>query len=144
MSTANPSLQSAARSPIASLLESRLLFLLARILLTLPFWLSGIAKVVDFNGATAEMAFFGLNPPVAYAIATIFTQLVGSALVIQGRHAWLGAGALAIFTALTIPIAHRFWAVEGEMAMIELFFVIEHIGLIGGMMLAAILCHKRG
>lgn len=127
---------------IGALLESRGLFLLARILLCVPFFLSGIAKIADFPAAVAEMAHFGLHPPAAFAVATIITQLLGSALVIHGRHAWLGAGAMAVFTVLTIPIAHDFWNMEGMQAMMEMFFVIEHIAVIGGMMLVSILCHR--
>lgn len=134
---------SAARGPIATLLEAAPFRVAARVLLTLPFWMSGLAKLADFGFATQEMAMFGLNPPAAFAIATIITQLLGSALVIAGRHAWLGAGALGIFTALTIPIAHNFWALEGERAMMEMFFAVEHISVIGGLMLAAILCHRK-
>lgn len=137
------SLPASASGPIASLLESAAFRVLARVLLTLPFWASGIAKIADFNFTLAEMAHFNLNPPAAFAVATIITQLTGSALVISGRHAWLGAGALGIFTALTIPIAHNFWALEGERAMMEMFFAVEHISVIGGLMLAAILCHRK-
>jgi transmembrane protein len=129
--------------PIVALLDSAAFRVLARVLLTLPFWMSGLAKIADFGFAQQEMAMFGLNPAAAFAIATIVTQLVGSALVISGRHAWLGAGALGIFTALTIPIAHHFWALEGERAMMEMFFAVEHISVIGGLMLAAILCHRK-
>jgi transmembrane protein len=137
------SLPATTTRPIASLLESAAFHVVARVLLTLPFWASGIAKLADFGFAQAEMAMFGLNPPAAFAVATIITQLAGSALVILGRHAWLGAGALGIFTALTIPIAHHFWALEGERAMMEMFFAVEHISVIGGLMLAAILCHRK-
>jgi len=115
---------------------------LARTLLTFPFWLSGFVKAADFAGARAEMAHFGLEPAAAYAVATIFVQLVGSALVITGRAAWLGAGALIVFTVLTIPIAHHFWKLSGEQAMMEMFFAIEHVGIIGGLLLAAILCRR--
>lgn len=115
---------------------------LARILITFPFWLSGIVKTVDFTGAVAEMQHFGLQPPAAYAIATIVTQLVGSALVISGRAAWLGAGMLIVFTVLTIPIAHHFWRLTGEQAMMEMFFAIEHVALIGGLLLAAATCRR--
>ena len=143
MSAAAPILSPAAPGPIAALLESGAFRLVARVLLTLPFWMSGLAKIADFSFATAEMAMFGLNPPAVFAVATIVTQLLGSALVISGRHAWLGAGALGIFTALTIPIAHHFWALEGERTMMEMFFAVEHISVIGGLMLAAILCHRK-
>ena len=143
MSATSPSIDAAGRGPIAALLESAAFRVIARVLLTLPFWMSGLAKIADFGFATQEMAMFGLNPPGAFAVATIITQLTGSALVISGRHAWLGAGALGIFTALTIPIAHNFWALEGERAMMEMFFAVEHISVIGGLMLAAILCHRK-
>jgi transmembrane protein len=55
------------------------------------------------------MQYFGVTPAVPVAIAVIILQLGGSALVISGRFVWLGAGALGMFTALTIPIAHSFW-----------------------------------
>ncbi len=128
--------------PISSLLDSRTVFFIGRVLLTMPFWLSGFAKLVDFSGATVEMRYFGLEPAAAFAAATILVQLLGSALVIWGRHAWLGAGALAVFTLLTIPIAHAFWTMTGNEAIIERFFVFEHIGIVGGLILVAVLCHR--
>ncbi len=133
-----------APGPIAGLLESSGLRVFARVLLTLPFWSSGLAKLADFGATTAEMAHFGLHPPALIAIATILTQLGGAALVIHGRYAWLGPGALGVFTALTIPLVHHFWALDGEPGMLAMFFALEHIGMIGGLMLAAILCHRRG
>ncbi|MEK1930980.1 MAG: DoxX family protein, partial [Pararhizobium sp.] len=62
-----------------------------------------------------------------------------SALVISGRYVWLGAGALGVFTALTIPVAHAFWEMTGETAFFEMLFAIEHISVIGGLMTVAIL-----
>ena len=59
--------------------------LAARILLTFPFWGSGLAKLIDFQGGVAEMAMFGLNPPAAFNVAVLLTQLVGSALIIANR-----------------------------------------------------------
>ncbi len=110
---------------------------LARIVLTYMFWASGIAKLVDFQGAVGEMAHFGLNPPAAFAIATIIVQLVGSALIILDRWTWLGAGMLGVFTALTIPIAHTFWAMEEPFKTIEFYVMMEHITVIGALMVVA-------
>ncbi|MCB4768315.1 DoxX family protein [Ancylobacter sp. Lp-2] len=124
---------------ISAILRSPATFLFARVLLVVPFLGSGISKLVDFPGAVAEMAHFGLSPPAFYAVATIITQLVGSALILLNRAAWLGAGACAIFTALTIPIAHHFWTMQGEIAQLEFFFAVEHMAVIGGMILVAIL-----
>ncbi|MDR6950995.1 transmembrane protein [Ancylobacter sp. 3268] len=124
---------------VSAILRSPATFLFARLLLVVPFLGSGIAKLVDFPGAVAEMAHFGLNPPWLYAVATIITQLAGSVLILLNRATWLGAGAFGIFTALTIPIAHHFWTMEGMQAQMEFFFAVEHIAVIGGMILVAIL-----
>lgn len=109
----------------------------ARILLTYMFWASGIAKLVDFQAGVGEMAHFGLNSPVAFAIATIIVQLGGSALIILNRWTWLGAGALGIFTLLTIPIAHNFWTMEEPFKTIEFYVVMEHISIVGALMVVA-------
>lgn len=78
--------------PISSLLEARGFVRLAAVLLTLPYWTSGIAKLFDLDGAFAEAAHFGLSPVWLVVAATIFVQVGGSALVILGRLSWLGAG----------------------------------------------------
>lgn len=127
---------------VSAVLRSEITAFIARLLLVFMFLGSGIDKVLNFAGAQAEMAFFGLNPPWLFAVMTIVTQLVGSALILINRATWLAAGALAIFTALTIPIAHHFWTMEGQMAQIEFYFVVEHLAVIGGMMLIAILAER--
>ena len=55
--------------PVAAILDSPVLGLLMRIVLTLPFWGSGLSKLLDFGGAQAEMEMFGLHPTAPFAIA---------------------------------------------------------------------------
>lgn len=124
---------------IDRLLDSRTFGIFARVVLTFVFWSSGLAKFFDFHGAMAEMERFGVLPAAPMAIAVIIVQLGGAALVISGRYVWLGAGALGIFTLLTIPIAHAFWTMSGEMAFLEMMFVFEHVTVIGGLMIVAII-----
>lgn len=127
------------------LLESPALAMLARIALTCAWWWGGLAKLAGFDGARAEMThFFGGAHASLLAAATIVVELVGSALVIGPRLRWLGAGALAVFTALATLVAHDFWNVAdaGERFR-ELNSFLEHIGLIGGLVLAATLPGAR-
>jgi transmembrane protein len=125
-------------SVIRALLKARVFHLVARIVLTTPFWGAGIQHAVQWSSVPAEMTHFGLNPPVLYGVALLVTCFVGSLLVILGgRLTWLGAGALGIFTALTIPIAHAFWAMQGDAAMNEFRTVMEHVSIIGGLMVVA-------
>ncbi len=129
-------------TPIQRLLESRGLLLLARLLLTLMFWSSGLAKLIDFSGGMAEMSHFGLEPAALFNILTIIVQLGGSLLIIFNRWTWLGTGALAVFTLLTIPLAHAFWRLEGEAAMMEMHVVVEHLSIVGALILAAIFSQR--
>ncbi len=124
-------------APIENITGSRVFGFLARTILTSMFWLSGIAKLADFNAGVAEMAHFGLEPATGFNIAVAVTQLVGSALIIANRWTWLGAGMLAVFTALTIPIAHNFWTMQEPIRTIEFYVVMEHITVIGALMVVA-------
>lgn len=127
---------------IDKILASPAFGVFARVVLTFIFWSSGLAKLIDFPGAVAEMERFGVLPAVPMAVAVIIVQLGGAALVISGRYVWLGAGALSVFTILTIPIAHAFWTMTGEMAFLEMMFAFEHITVIGGLMVAAALASR--
>lgn len=124
-------------NPISALTGSTWFGYLARTVLTFMFWASGLSKLIDFNAGVAEMAHFGLEPAVAFNIATIITQLGGSILIILNRWTWLGAGALAVFTALTIPLVHHFWTMEEPFKTLEFYVVMEHISIIGALMVVA-------
>jgi transmembrane protein len=124
---------------VSAILESSVVSLIARVLLTSAFWASGIDKILHWNKGVGEMVHFHLAPPAAFNLATIVVQLVGSALVIWGPYAWFGAGMLGVFTVLTIPIAHPVWALPPEQAAREINVVVEHISVVGGLILVSIL-----
>jgi transmembrane protein len=124
---------------ISALLSSRMTEAAARVILTFPFWGSGLAKLLNFSGGMAEMSHFGLEPAWFYNSLTIFVQLTGSALIIANRLTWLGAGALGVFTFLTIPIVHAFWRLEGERAITAFHTAGEHVGMIGALVIVSIL-----
>lgn len=133
-----------APQPIARLLRAPRFATLAAVLLTLPYWTSGVAKLFDLGGALGEARHFGLEPAALVVALTIAVQIGGSLLVILGRRAWLGAGALGVFTAAATLIAHPFWQVADPMARFhKRNTFLEHVGLIGGLMLAAVLQERQ-
>ena len=133
-----------APAPITRLLGDTRFAVLAATLLTLPYWTSGVAKLFDLAGALGEARHFGLEPAALVVAVTILVQIGGSLLIIVGRQAWLGAGALGVFTAIATLIAHPFWQVADPIARFhERNTFFEHVGLIGGLMLAAILRRRK-
>jgi uncharacterized membrane protein YphA (DoxX/SURF4 family) len=97
----------------------------------------GLTKVLDFQGALAEMEHFGLAPAPFFASATIALELGASLAILAGWHRWLAALALAGFTLAASFIANRFWEVPEpqQVATTNAFF--EHMGLVGGFVLVA-------
>jgi uncharacterized membrane protein YphA (DoxX/SURF4 family) len=124
---------------IAAILSWSWLLPVARIALTSAFLIGGIQKLVDFPGAVAEQAHFGLQPAWLWAVAAIIVELAGSALVIVGRWVWLGAGGLGVLTAVAMLIANNFWTMTGHDRFMALNAFFEHLGLIAGLALVAVM-----
>ena len=100
---------------------------------------SGLNKLLDFPGAIAEQAHFGLTAPALFATATIATELMGSILVLSGRLRWLGAMWLAGFTLIATFIANAFWTMPpGMERFVAANGFFEHLGLVGGFLLVVI------
>jgi transmembrane protein len=103
----NANKPSHASTTVSRRLATRLLCLL----ISSPFWMSGLAKLGDWGNTISTMTHFHLSPPAPYAVATMLVELLGSAMLIVGPYSrqlsklsiWLGAIALSSFTALTIP-----------------------------------------
>ena len=72
----------------------------------------GLVKATDFNGAVAELEHFGLPPSSWLVLGTIFTELVGSVLILSNCYRWLGAFLLAGFTLTATFVANRFWEIQ--------------------------------
>ncbi len=128
---------------VAATLDWRGTWLLARVALTSAYLVGGITKLFHFAGAVAEQAHFGILPPAFFAVLTILVELIGSALVISGKWLWLGAGALAVFTAVATLIAHPFWNLAGQERFLATNTFFEHCGLIGGFVIAALLTARE-
>lgn len=127
----------------AALLGSPLAALLARVALTCPYWLSGLTKLSDWQGAIGEMRHFGLQPEAPLAAMVVALQLAGSLAIIAGRWTWLAAAALAVFTAVATVIAHAFWTFPQPERFAQTNIFFEHVAIIGGLALAAILADGK-
>jgi uncharacterized membrane protein YphA (DoxX/SURF4 family) len=133
-----------ARDPrwVDAILSWRGTWLVARIALTSSLILGGLTKLSDFSAAIAEQDHFGLHPGWLSAAVSILIELGGSALVISGRWVWLGAGGLGVLTAVATFVANDFWALQGHARLMMMNTLFEHVGLIGGFLLAALLAQR--
>jgi len=124
---------------IAAILHWPGTLLLARVALTSAYILGGCTKLFNFRAAIAEQEQFGLRPGAFWACVSIIIELGGSALIISGILVWLAAGALGVLTLIATLLADRFWTLQGQPRFIAINTFFEHLGLVGGFVLAAIL-----
>ncbi|MEC3950796.1 DoxX family protein [Sphingobium sp. HWE2-09] len=118
--------------------------LAARLLLVSAYLLGGVIKASNWSAAVAEQAHFGMNPPALWAALTIAVEIVGPLLILSGRRVWLGAGMLGIFTVLAAITANAFWLLPpGSERFMATNAFFEHLGLVGGLILAAMLAQAE-
>lgn len=130
------------RNILLSLLQHPLCALAGRVLLTLPFWANGLTRLTNLDAGAVEMEHFGLLPGMLFNALVIVSNLLGAGMIIARRWTWLGAGILAVFTFSTILIVHRFWTLNGAAGTQAMHVAQEHLGIIGGLLLAAILAAR--
>ena len=129
---------------VDALLEWRPTWFLARLLLVGAYLLGGVVKASDWPAAVAEQAHFGMNPPQLWAALTISVEIVGPLLILSGRLIWLGAGMLGVFTLLAAFTANAFWTMPaGQDRFMATNAFFEHLGLIGGFVLAALVAERE-
>jgi uncharacterized membrane protein YphA (DoxX/SURF4 family) len=108
---------------------------MARLLLAAVFLYSGADKLRHWGAGVAEVTELGLPWPAGFAAATIATQLIGGLSVALGLGAAIGAALLAGFTVAATLLGHRFWLLHGQPAQREFTTALEHVAIVGGLVL---------
>ena len=94
---------------------SRYFSLIGRMLIGLPFVMSGLGKLAAYGKTTAMIAAVGLPvPPLAYAVA-VLVELGGGLLLILGYQVRPVAVAQAIFTIAAAVSFHNNFADQNQM-----------------------------
>ena len=133
---------------VDAMLDWRWTGFIARLALVGAYLLGGIVKGSDWQAAVGEQLHFGMHPPALWAALTIAIEIIGPLLILSGRFVWLGAGMLGVFTLFAAITANAFWAMPaGQERFMATNAFFEHLGLIGGFVLAALVAeadqHRR-
>lgn len=103
--------------------------LVGRLLIGLPFALTGFGKLTAYGATTAYIASAGLPlPPVAYAIA-VLVELGGGLLLIAGYQARSVALALAVFSLAAAVAFHNNFADQNQM-----IHFLKNVMMAGGLL----------
>jgi putative oxidoreductase len=102
---------------------------IGRILIGLPFAMSGLSKLAAYGPTTAKITAVGLPfPPLAFAVA-VAVELGGGLLLILGYRARSVALALAVFSVATAVSFHSNFADQNQM-----IHFLKNVMMAGGLL----------
>src|SRR3984893_9455865 len=108
---------------------TRYLPFVGRVLIGLPFAMSGLGKLAAYGPTTAMIGAVGLPlPPLAYAVA-VAVELGGGLLLIAGFRARPVAIALVLFSLATAVSFHSNFADQNQM-----IHFLKNVMLAGGLL----------
>ncbi len=111
---------------------------LARAFMAAVFLYSGQDKLRHWRAGVEEVTSLGLPMPRLLAAATIAVQIIAGFSVLLGIGTAVGAAFLALFTATATVLGHRFWRFCGKQARQELTTSLEHLAIVGGLVLLVV------
>src|SRR6266436_4526510 len=108
---------------------TRYLPVIGRVLIGLPFVMSGLGKLAAYGPTTAMIAAAGLPvPPLAYLVAVVL-ELGGGLLLIAGYHVRPVAVALAVFSVVAGVAFHSNFADQNQM-----IHFLKNVMMAGGLL----------
>jgi putative oxidoreductase len=100
-----------------------------RLMIGLPFAMSGLGKLAAYGATTAMIGAAGLPfPPLAYAVA-VAVELGGGVLLVAGYQARVVAIALAVFSLATAVSFHNNFADQNQM-----IHFLKNVMMAGGLL----------
>jgi len=114
-----------------------------RVLVGVLFLWAGIDKVLGWQGALQEVVAGGLPAPTMMLALTVLLQVAGGAAIMTGRLLRPSCWALAGFTLLATVLYHGFWHAAGAARHAELIPFMEHVCIVGGLLVVSTLDNRR-
>jgi putative oxidoreductase len=111
------------------MITTRYLPFAGRLMIGLPFAMSGLGKLAAYGAATAMISAAGLPlPPLAYAVA-VAIELGGGLLLVAGYRVRFVAMALAVFSLATAVSFHNNFADQNQM-----IHFLKNVMMAGGLL----------
>ena len=115
--------------------------LLARIMLSALFFVSGYGKLMAVERTTGYFASLGMPMPGVMVWVAILAELGLPVLLLLGIRARWVALALCLFTLITAATGHRFWGFDTATQLpqytAQLTQFLKNLGIAGGFLLLA-------
>ena len=110
--------------------------LVGRVMLGWLFFINGWPRVTGgVSGFAKYLASLGVPAPEAMAWLSTVVEIVGGAALILGVGSRYAALGLAVYTILTIVLAHRYWEYPAAAQTAQYFNFLKNLAITGGLIL---------
>ncbi|MCC5832122.1 MAG: DoxX family protein [Chlamydiales bacterium] len=107
---------------------------LGRLLISLIFILSGLGKILDFQGAVEQLRGYEIDLAYFFILIALLLQLIGGILLLLGWFTRFAVVILMIFLLPTTLIFHGFWNYTGDKMELELVMFLKNLAIFGGLL----------
>jgi len=109
--------------------------LTARVLISQIFLISGVMKIVDWNGTAAQMSERGMFWGTFFLAAATVVGLACGLSLLLGLKARAGALLLFLYLIPVTLVFHNFWTYPPEQQKVQTLFFLHNLALMGGLLM---------
>ncbi|MBP0590403.1 DoxX family protein [Paraburkholderia sp. LEh10] len=109
----------------------------ARILVAVLFFYSGVGKLLDPGAVVSRLSAVGFPLPAVATGLCIAVELGASIALVFGFRVVAVCALLAGLTLLTAILFHQFWAVEGAQKIGQTVHFLKNCAILGGLWFVA-------
>lgn len=123
--TATPTIQPVPRAKVVAT---------GRVLMSVIFVMSGVAKLLDWGGTAAYMTSAGLPSVDVLLVIAAAAEILGGLSLLTGTFARAGALGLFVFLVATTLVFHDFWNLTGAEQTAQMIQFMKNLAIMGGLL----------
>jgi putative oxidoreductase len=108
-------------------------WLIGRLILGVPFVMSGVQKLMGLDQFAAMLVKGGIPDNIAAVLAPVaaVSETIGGLLITIGFFTSLASLLMIAFTIIAAFVGHRFWEFQGEVAMLQMANFMKNVMIAG-------------
>src|SRR5437660_3402607 len=118
-------------------MNSRLLLVLGRVLLSMILILSGLGKLPHFHDIAGMMASKGIPLASVALVITLLIEIGGGLLVLTGYKARYATLVIALWLIPVTLVFHHFWGIPAEQQQDQMVNFLKNVAIMGGLLVLA-------
>jgi putative oxidoreductase len=109
------------------------LALIGRVLLSLIFIISGVAKIFGWSETLGYMNNQGLPAPAVLLAAATAIEIIGGLMLLVGYQTRVASAIVFVYLIPVTLVFHDFWSYQGQEAQSQMVDFLKNLAILGGL-----------